>query len=324
MKFVVWRAHHLESRDIVDRYLDIAREAISGHEFVICDDEDTAKREIADADVVLCWKITPEVFAQAKKLRWIQFGSAGIDHTIFPELLESNVILTTLAGIHRVVVAEHVLAVMLALTRRLNVAVKLQARHEYDRNKIAATADVLAGKTLGIIGLGRIGLNIARLAKAFEMKVIGTKRILEEELANLDRVYRADEYRKVLPQSDYLVLAVPLTDETRALIGSEEIEIMKAGAYLINVARGAMVDHEALANALRSGKLAGAALDVFPQEPLPADSPLWDLPNVIITPHTAGSHPGYAESAADIFKRNLNAFLTGGQMVNVYDRARGY
>ncbi|MDH7602401.1 MAG: D-2-hydroxyacid dehydrogenase [Armatimonadota bacterium] len=324
MKFVVWKAYHLESEDIVSRYLAKVQALVADHQFVICSDEESAKREIVDADVVLCWKITPELFARARRLKWIQFGSAGIDHTVFPELLQSDVILTTLAGIHRVVVAEHVFALMLALARRLNLSCVLQMEHKYERSEIAATADVLAGKTIGIIGLGRIGLNIARLAKAFEMRVVGTKRVLEGRLENIDRIYRASEYRKVLPISDYLVLAVPLTDETRALIGRSEIEAMKPGACLINVARGAMVDHDALADALRSGKLAGAALDVFPAEPLPPDSPLWDLPNTIITPHTAGSHPGYADSAAEIFRQNLEAFLTGGPMVNVYDKHRGY
>ena len=324
MKFVVWKAYHLESNEIVDRYLAIVRELVSGHQYVICDDEEDVKREVVDADVMLCWKITPEVFARAQKLRWIQFGSAGIDHTVFPELLNSHVILTTLAGIHRVVVAEHVLALMLALARRLNLAASLQLQHNYDRAEIAATADVLAGKTVGIIGLGRIGLNIARLAKAFEMTVVGTKRVLDGELPNVDQVYGAGDYRRILPLSDFLVLAVPLTAETHALIGRKEIEMMKPHSCLINVARGAMVDHDALADALKSGKLRGAALDVFPQEPLPSNSPIWDLPNVIITPHAAASHPGYAESAAYIFKKNLTAFLRGEPMTNVYDRSRGY
>ena len=324
MKLVAWMAYHLESREIVDDYIARCREYLTGHELVVCEDLESIKREIVDADVMLGWRITPEVFAEARKLKWIQFGSAGIDHTVFPELLASDVILTTLSGIHTTVVAEHVVALMLALARRLDAAAILQSEHTYDRAEIASTADELADKTLGIIGLGRIGLNIARLAKAFGMRVVGTKRVLEGELANLDRVYRASEYRKVLPISDYLVLAVPLTGETRALIGREEIGMMKEGARLINVARGAMVDHEALGDALRSGKLKGAALDVFPEEPLPADSPIWDLPNTIITPHTGGSHPRYGERAAAVFKENLEAFLRRGEMVNVYERIRGY
>lgn len=324
MKFVAWMAYHLESREIVDSYIDRIRPYLAGHEFVVCEDLESIKREIVDADVMIGWRITPEVFAEARKLKWIQFGSAGIDHTIFPELLASDVILTTLAGIHTVVVAEHVIGLMLALSRRLDYAMHLQANRLYERNQIASTADELAGKTVGIVGLGKIGLNIARLAKAFEMRVVGTKRTFVPHLPNVDRVYSTEQLLQMLPECDYLVLVLPLTNETRELIGREEIAAMKQGARLINVARGAMVDHNALDEALRSGKLSGAALDVFPEEPLPPESPIWDMPNVIITPHTAGSHPRYSESAARIFRTNLEAFLAGGDMVNVYRRERGY
>jgi D-2-hydroxyacid dehydrogenase (NADP+) len=324
VKFVAWMAYHLESRPIVDEYIRLARESLRGHELVVCEDLESITREIEDAGAMIGWRILPEVLARAGKLRWIQFGSTGIDHTTFPELLASNVILTTLGGIHTKPVAEHVLAQMLALTRRLDVAMKLQAEHRFERAEIASTADELAGKTIGIIGLGRIGMNIARLAKAFEMRVIGTKRTAQGSLPNVDAVYPSSELDKVLPEADYLVLVLPLTDKTKALLGTREIGIMKPGARLINVARGAMVDHEALAEALQSGKLAGAALDVFPQEPLPPDSPIWDLPHVLITPHTGASTPRYAERAFEVFRHNLNAFLTGGEMVNVYDRGEGY
>ena len=326
MKFVAWMAYHLESREIVDDYIRRIRPLLSGHELVVCEDHESVKREIADADVMIGWRITPEVFAEARRLKWIQFGSSGIDHTVFPELLESDVVLTTLSGVHTEVVAEHVLAQVLALTRRLDLSMKLQARREYDRSEIAATAEELAGKTLGVVGLGKIGLNIARLAKALGVTVVGTKRTVTGDLLNVDRVFPADHLRDMLPICDILVLVAPLTLDTRAMIGREEIALMKDGAYLINVARGAMLDHDALADALATGKLRGAALDVFPEEPLPSDSPIFGLPNTMITPHTAGSHPRYSATAADIFRRNLEAFLAGeaGGMVNVYDGERGY
>jgi D-2-hydroxyacid dehydrogenase (NADP+) len=324
LKFVAWMAYHLETREIVDDYVRRARRALEGHELVVCEDLESIKREIADADAMIGWRITPEVFAEARKLKWIQFGSAGIDHTLFPELLESDVVLTTLGGIHTIVVAEHVMALMLALSRRLDVSMRLQAEHRYERDQIASTAFELSGKTVGIVGLGRIGLNIARLAKAFGMRVVGTKRTFVPSLPNVDEVFPAEALGRILPLSDFLVLVVPLTENTRTLLGREEIARMKDGAYLVNVARGAMVDHDALGEALRSGKLAGAALDVFPQEPLPEDSPIWSFPNVILTPHTGGSHPGYSESASEVFRQNLQAFLSGGEMVNVYRRERGY
>lgn len=324
MKFVAWMAHHLESREIVDDYISRAAGYLEGHEFVICEDTESVMREIADADAMLGWRITPEVLDRAKRLRWIQFGSAGIDHTIFPELLDRGIVLTTLSGIHTVPVAEHVLALMLALTRRLDESMRLQSARRYERAEIASNADELAGKTIGIIGLGRIGLNIARLARAFEMRVVGTRRSAGAQTPNVDEVYPADEVHRVLPVSDFLVLVVPLTAATRALIGRQEIEMMKPGAYLVNVARGAMVDHGALGDALSSGKLRGAALDVFPDEPLRPDDAIYDLPNTIITPHTAGSSPCYGARAAGIFRRNLEAFPRVEEMVNVYRRERGY
>ena len=323
MKLVAWMAHHLESREIVDDYIRRITPLLAEHEFVVCESPEHALHEIEDAHVMIAWRITPEMFARARRLKWIQFGSAGIDHTTFPELLASDVILTTLGGIHAAPLAEHVLAVMLALNRRLDLAMRLQLQRRYDRSEIAATADELAGKTLAIVGLGRIGLNVARLAKAFGMRVIGTKRH-PAALQNVDRVMGPDDLRRMLPEADFVVLVLPLTPGTSAMICRSEIESMKDGARLINVARGAMVDHEALADALRNGKLAGAALDVFPEEPVAPDSPLYGLPNVIITPHTAGSHPRYGERAAEIFRRNLEAFVAGTEMVNVYDRGRGY
>jgi D-2-hydroxyacid dehydrogenase (NADP+) len=324
MKFVAWMAYHLETREIVDDYIARIKPFLEGHELVVCEDVESVKQEIADADVMIGWRITPEVFAQAKKLRWIQFGSAGIDHTVFPELLASDVVLTTLSGIHTTVVAEHVFALMLAISRRLDLAGRLQMEQRYDRSELAATCFELAGKTLGIVGLGKIGKGIATRAKAFGMQVIGTKRDITTPVECVNELYSPDDLDKVLAVADFLVLVAPLTPATRALIGRREIGLMKPGACIVNVARGAMLDHEALGEALVTGKLRGAALDVFPEEPLPPNSPIYNLPNVIITPHTAGSHPGYSERAAEVFRANLKSFLSGGQMINVYDKTRGY
>lgn len=324
MKFVAWMAYHLESRAIVDDYIERISGNLHHHEFVICEDLDSIKREIADADVLICWRVTREVFACAKKLKWIQFGSAGIDHTVFPELHDSKVILTTLSGIHAIPVAEHVIGLMLSMTRRLDLAMKLQIERRYERDAIAGTAGELAGKTVGIVGLGNIGLRIARLAKAFGMRVVGTKRTPAGDFEGVDEVLEPEKLRAMLPEVDYLVLTVPLTPDTRELVHIDDIQLMKDGSYLVNIARAAMVNHEALGEALASGKLAGAALDVFPEEPLPPDSPLYDFPNLIVTPHTASSGRRYGERAAEVFVRNFKAFESGATMVNVYDRKRGY
>lgn len=324
MKIVLWNAFHLESKQIVDDYISYVRKHAEGHDFVVCNSIESIKREIEDADVMVGWGITPEVFAHAKKLKWIQFGSAGIDHTVFPELLKSDVILTTQSGIHVVPVSEHVIAMMLTLTRKLNLAEELQKAHKYDRSELAATSNELFGKTICIIGLGKIGLGIAKLAKAFGMKVIGTKRTVNGSLPNVDEVYASTDLSEILPVSDFVVLVVPLTKETNAILDRDEIAKMKNGAYLINVARGIMVDHDALRDALISGKLGGAALDVFPKEPIQSDSYIYDFPNTIITPHTAASTPNYSERAAAIFKTNLDAFVNGTKMINIYDKNKGY
>ncbi len=325
MKAVIWIAYHLESPEIISRYVDLAVEELSskGHEAVICRTAEEAAKEIEDADIMIGWRILPEVFAAAKKLRWIQFGSAGIDHTLFPELINSDVILTNLAGIHTSVVAEHVMACVLAFSRKLPLAFTLQKQHIWDRKPFAEGCFDLPGKCIGVIGYGRIGREIGRLAKAFGMRVLGSRRTASpSEYA--DEIVSPEAIVKLVRESDFLVLVLPLTEQSTALLGEKELMQMKPGSYLINVARGQMVDYEALAKFLKEGRIAGAALDVFAPEPLAQDSPLWDTPNLIITPHAAGSHPGYSEKAFAIFKENLRRFEAGEPMINVFERARGY
>ena len=324
MKVVIWQAHHLESRAIVEGVISIIKQALTGHDVVVTENKEVVLKEIADADAMYCYRMTPGLLKAARHLKWIQFGSAGIDHTMFPELLESEIILTTMSGIHRVVVAEHAMALMLALVRRLDISAKLQANHSFDRSEMAATSEELFEKTVGIVGLGNIGIGIAGLAKAFGMRVIGTKRTPVESLPNVDEIFPSDKLDEILRVSDFLVLAVPLTSATRALIGKDELALMKPDSYIINIARGAMIDHDALSEALHGGVIRGAALDVFPVEPLPSVSPIYDMPNTIITPHTAGSNPQYVERASAIFKKNLEAFLSGSEMINVYRKDIGY
>jgi phosphoglycerate dehydrogenase-like enzyme len=325
-KAVIFAANHLETTEIVDRLINLITPMMEMHgiKAVVCRDADCALREIEDADMMFGYRILPEMLQRAKRLKWIQFGSAGIDHTIFPELLASDIILTTFSGVHPVPTAEHVLGLMLALSRRFHTAIQQQMEHCWDRSTIAGSAGELHGKVVGIVGLGKIGLQIAKLAKAFDMKVIGTKATLSGRIPNVDEVFMPNALHHMLQLSDFTVLVVPLTNGTTALLGPKEIEIMKPGSSLINVARGQMVDNNALIQALESGHLSGAALDVFYPEPLPADSPLWDAPNTIITPHTGGSTPMYAERGAEIFRKNLEAFLSGGEMFTTYNRAKGY
>ena len=325
MKSLVWIAYHLETLDLVERYVERAAAELEsrGHQVVVCRDAESVLREIPEAEILLCWRILPEMLARAGKLRWIQFGSAGIDHTLFPELLESDVILTNLGGIHTAPLSEHVFGCILAFARKLDLAVRLQIAHEWNRAPFAEGCFDLAGRTVGIIGYGRVGTEIGRIAKAFGMRVIGMRRTAHQaEYA--DGIVDMRGLPRLISESDFLVLVLPLTTGTTALLGEAELRSMKRGSYLINVARGQMVDYAALANLLREGHMAGAALDVFNPEPLPPDSELWNVPNLIITPHVAGAHPGYSESAFAIFRENLRRFEAGEEMVNVFDRGRGY
>lgn len=323
---LVWVAFHLEASELIERYVSMVQDELlrRGHKVTVCRDLESAVQAAKNADLMVGWRIVPEIFANAPNLKWIQFGSAGIDHSIFPELIASDVVLTTLSGIHRTPIAEHILALMLALSRRLELAIRLQAEHRYDRSEFAVSSDELCGRTLGIVGVGKIGLELARICKCLGMRVIGTKRTIQTPLEHVDRLYPPDQLDEVLKKCDYLVLVLPLTSETRSLVGARELALMKPTARIVNVARGQMIDETALVDSLANGRLGGAALDVFSNEPLPPISPLYDLQNVILTPHVAGAHQSYPERAFEIFRANLDAFESGTPMRNVFDRSRGY
>lgn len=233
-------------------------------------------------------------------------------------LVDTQVVVTNAAGLHATPLAEFVVFAMLYFARRWPRMVAEQRAHHWERCAI----DTLERKTLGIIGLGQVGRAVARLAKPFGMRVIGTRRSGAE--SGVDQVYPADQVATVLEQSDYVVLSVPQTSETIGLVGTRELAVLKPGAVLINIARGTIVDESALTEALRSGRLAGAALDVFTREPLPADSPLWDMPNVLVTPHSMSTACDENERLTDLFCDNLRRYLKGEPLRNQIDKVRGY
>ncbi len=261
---------------------------------------------------------------RAPNLRWIQFSSSGVVHLVqMMGLAESDVAVTNAAGIHGTPLAEFVLLSMLFFAKDMPRVLTDQRRHHWER----FAGQPLRGRTAGIVGLGRVGREVARLAKAMGMRVIGTKRSTEGANPTeygVDAIYPFDGLRSLLAGSDYLVLSVPLTPETDGLIGELELAAMKPGAVLINISRGAVVDEAALISALRSGRLRGAALDVFAVEPLPPDSPLWDMPNVLVTPHSMSTVTSENEAVVEVFVDNLRRYLAGQPLRNVFDRARGY
>jgi phosphoglycerate dehydrogenase-like enzyme len=239
------------------------------------------------------------------------------------DFLASPVLLTNSAGVYAVPMADHVLAMMLYFSRRFHVLGRNQFQHTWtDWNE--RRGDELNEKTVGIIGLGGIGQEIARRAKGFGMRVLATRKRPALPAEFTDEVRGIDALPWLLWEADYVVLCPPLTTITSQMIGERELAMMKPSAYLFNVGRGGLIDEPALIRALEQGVLAGAGLDVFEQEPLPADSPLWGLPNVLVTPHDAGSSPRSHERFLNLFLENLRRYLTREPLLNVVNKTEGY
>ncbi len=269
---------------------------------------------IGEADVLvvsMLWR--DELVERAPRLRFIQSISAGVDQYSRELLKARGIRLASAQGVNARAVAEHAMALILALTRRLPEARDNQAKRvwrgmigELDRRE-----DELGGQTLLIVGLGRIGGRLVRLAKAFDLRVVGVRRNPSAGGNGADTVHRMDELAALLPQADFVALTCPLTPETEGLIGARALGAMKRSAFLVNIARGRCVDEAALIKALGDGRIAGAGLDCFHDEPLPPSSPLWGFPNVLITPHTAGETRRYEENVIDILLENLDRLWRG-------------
>jgi phosphoglycerate dehydrogenase-like enzyme len=244
---------------------------------------------------------------------------------MYPELLASPVILTSARGIRARSMAEHVIGVTIALARAFPATIRAQAAHRWAQEELESATRTLHGQRMGIVGLGAIGMQVAAIAAPFGFRVTAIRRRAGEPVPDgVDAVWPLDRLPDLLAQSDVLVLAVPRTAATKRLIGREQIEQMKPGALLVNVARGKLVDDEALIDALRDGRLGGAALDVFSEEPLDPSSPYWDLPNVVVTPHTSGAMQDYWTPLVELFADNLRRFEKGEPLLNVVDKVAGY
>ncbi|MHB0998584.1 MAG: D-2-hydroxyacid dehydrogenase [Armatimonadota bacterium] len=259
-------------------------------------------------------------------IRWIQFLGAGIESALIPELVESDVIITNASGVHAVPISEHILGMMLIFARQLQLCMRRQVNHEWNRDGFDVTVGELYQSTLGVIGLGNIGEALAQRAKCMGMRVIATRRRPEKTSPYVDQMLPPSGLDTLLRESDYIAVCTPLTNETRGMIGEEQFNIMKRNAVIVNIARGAIIDQDAMIRALQNGCIAGAGLDVTVPEPLPSDSPLWSMPNVVISPHVSGENPHYSTRAADIFLRNLQCYLEGDiqGMPTLVDRKLGY
>lgn len=282
---------------------------------------------------VLCSFSVPANWAElAPHLRWLQYPGAGVDALRVSGLLDpqSRVVVTTAAGINAIIISEYVLGSILMFNWNWPQMVRLQDGHVWAKSAgwYNLGGRELYGQTLGIIGMGSIGRRIAQLGRALGMRVVGIRRSYagSEEIRDpdLDQCYAPGSLHELLSQADYVVLSVPLTAETERLIGETELRAMKPTAYLVNIARGRVVDEHALIRALREGWIGGAGLDVAETEPMPANNPLYSMPNVILTPHVAGVSVHYERRLAELFAENLRRYRAGEPLNNRFDPTRGY
>jgi glyoxylate/hydroxypyruvate reductase A len=303
--------------DEADRYAALVR-APRGHVVIdVCRTAEEAARAAPDADVIYAWKIPPATYRTAPRVRWLQAMAAGVDWVFVPEL-PARVVVTRVPGVFGPWMAEYVLGWCTFITQR----VETYRAAQRDRRWIETTLPGrLRGTTMAIVGMGDIGRTIARAAGALGIRVIGVSRS-GASVKGVARVYRVRDLRRALGGADWVVLAVPLTDATRGLIDAGALAAMKPTAWLFNIARGAVVDEAALVDTLRRRAIAGAVLDVFATEPLPADHPLWAMDNVVVTPHISG--PSTPDEIAPVFADNLARFLAGRPLRHVVDRRRGY
>ena len=307
------------------RFVDHLRADFPQHTFLDAWDRDTLRRLLPEADVAFTPFVDRDIFASASRLRWVQSPAVGVGSLMFPELLASAVVLTSARGIRARSIAEHVLGVTIALARQLPATLRAQTAHRWAQDELETAAQTLQGARMGIVGLGAIGLEVVKLAAPFGLRVTAIRRRAGEPPPDgVEAVWPPARLPDLLAHSDVVVLAAPHTPETKRLIGRAQLDRIKPGALLVNVARGKLIDDEAVIAALRDGRLGGAALDVFSQEPLDASSPYWDLPNVIITPHTSGAMKDYWTPLVALFADNLRRFEKGAPLLNVVDKVAGY
>jgi len=288
---------------------------------------DHLAKELPDADIFVGYSLRPEQLKEAKKLKWIHSTAAGVAQLMYSELRDSGIMVTNPSGIFSVPMAEHTMGLLLALARNFPDSVRGQDRARWAQQEIWDQPQHLTelnGKVLLIVGYGSIGREVAKRAKAFDMRVWGVTRSGMGEQAYVENIFAVSQLAEALPDADYVMICAPETAETKDLIGAAEIAKMKRGARLINVARGSLLDETALVQALESGALGGAALDVAQTEPLPAESPLWKAPNLFITPHTSGVSDRLWDRQTAILIDLLERWFAGQDLFNQVDFARGY
>ena len=327
-RLIIYLPHHQPIWRLPEGYLEtIRRRAMKTFEIDIPMNEEAFVGVLPGAEVLFAWGIARRHVDKADALRWLHTPLAGVDRVLNPELLKSPIRITSSRGVNSVAVAEHTLGLILSMTRGIAEAVRAQGESRWAQQDLFGRKPPLLevrGKVLGILGLGDIGRELAARARALGMVVWGLARTPRPKPDDVDRLLPAGKEDALIRESDVLVLAVPLTRLTQGMIGERQLKRMKHTAYLVNIGRGELVQESALVRALREGWIAGAGLDVYATEPLPPGSPLWRIPQIVLTPHIAGTHPQYMERSAEIFMKNLKLYLAGKPLINEVDKQAGY
>ena len=295
-----------------------------GVRYLFIDPSAAPPSEFADVDALLIWNVRSayprKYWSNFKRLRWIHSGTAGVERVLFPELAGSDVVVTNSRYIFDQALAEYAIGLMLALCKDLPATVRHQTEHRWKQRE----TESLSGKVVLMVGVGPIARRTAQLAKAIGMSVRGIGRSARAGDPDFGDIAGPDALPALFTDADYVVLVLPSTPETQGMVGRAALGALKPSARLINVGRGSTLDQDALCDALREGRIAGAALDVVVPEPLPADSPLWDVPNLIVSPHMAGDRAGWKRDVVELFMSNLERFQRSEPLLNVVDKNLGY
>jgi len=327
MKLLIALYHRFELWQMPEWFSERLRREFPQLEVVHLPNYDRVTEEIAAAEIAISWSLRGEQINAARKLRWIHSTAAAVHQLMTPELRASDIIVTNARDVHGPVVAEHAIALAFALAKRLPQAVKYQQQKRWAQHDLwyaQPRPRELSGATMTIIGLGGIGGPLAKLARSLGMRVVGVREHPERGSEGADAVCGFDELDRALDEANFVVLAVPVTPRTHHLMNATRLAQLKPDAYLINVGRGVLIDEGALVQSLHAKRFAGAALDVTTEEPLPPDSPLWQMENVLITPHIAGLTERMWERHYAHYTENLRRYLAGDPLLWVVDKQRGY
>ena len=317
MKVLISIQQHVAHWQIPPESVDTLRSLFPHVDFAYARSDEERSSGLGDCDVAYTWILRAHELEHARRLRWVHTSAVAVETLCLPELFARGIQVSNTRGVQAVPIAEHVLAVVLALAKQIPFVLDNQRRALWSQNQFTGPRLpwLLQGRTLGLIGVGTIGSAIAARVRAFGMRVVALRRrVGHSDVEAIDAVYGPEQLPELLGQTDVLVIAAPLTPETTSMIGARELQQLPKGAVVVNVGRARILDTDALVDALHSGHLGGASLDVYAPEPLPADHPLWSAPNVILTPHTSGFRRGHWEEVTSLFAENLARFERGEEL----------